>query len=149
MIRSQYRALGALLATALVNLGGLALGWWWVTVLTALAVAALVRGAAMVAAVVAGTLLAWGAALLWQSGGRTVDVANFVGAMAFNGRGLGWVVLIVTFAYAVLLALAGAWLGAAGRRVVVEFRANKAKAPEPVESVLAEQEDRIEEEEHV
>ena len=146
MTRPHYKLLGVVLATAIVDFAGLSLGWWWVTVLTAAVVAGAIRGRAGVAALLAGTVLAWAGALSWQSGGRTIDVANLVGAMAFNGRGLGWVVLIVTFLYAVLLALAGAWLGAAARRVVVEVHGNRAVE---AETSFADQKVRTEEEEYV
>jgi hypothetical protein len=150
MTRLRYQLLGVVLATAVVDFAGLSLGWWWVTTLTAVAVAVAVRGRAGLAALLVGTMLGWAGALLWQSGSRTVEVANLVSAMAFNSRQHGWVVLIVTFTYAVLLALAGAWLGAAARRVVAGARANRAVESEQAEETpYADQEVRTEEEERV
>jgi hypothetical protein len=146
MTRSRYQLPGIVLATAAVDFAGLSLGWWWVTTLAAAAVAVTVRGRAWLAALLAGTMLAWAGALLWQSGGRTIEVADYIAALVFNSRSLGWVVLLVTFVYAALLALAGAWPGAAVRRVVAGGRANRVVEPEPS---YADREVRTEEEEHV
>jgi hypothetical protein len=143
--------LAVLAATAIVEFGTLGLGWWWIAPLAGLAVAAVLPGRWPVAAVAAGTVLAWTASLLWQSEGRALDVADLVGAMALNARGLGWAIVAVTLLYAVLLTLTGAWLGAAARRFAAARRARRAAEPEPAaaETENSHAETRTEEEQHV
>lgn len=102
--------------TAVLEAGGLVLGWWWATVAVAAVVAIACRGGRVLLAVVAGTLVAWAALVLWASDGRFGAVADLVGALAFDRRGTAWAVIAVTALYAVVLALAGAWAGAAVRR---------------------------------
>jgi hypothetical protein len=143
--------IAVLVGAAVIEFGGLALGWWWVTAVVGLLVAAIAPGRAAVFALICGTLLGWAGALLWQSGSRLRDVADLVGAIALRARGMGWAVLAVTLAYAVLLALAGAWTGAAARRLVRD-RTVDADEPEARPLSLVDstgEEANTEEEQHV
>ncbi|GAA3816026.1 hypothetical protein GCM10022226_40960 [Sphaerisporangium flaviroseum] len=130
-----------LVATLAVDLIALSLGWWWVIPLTGLAVAAAVPGRAAFTAMLAGTLMAGAASLVWQGGARTLDVADLTGAIALNTRGLGWAVVAATLVYIVLLAVAGAWLGAAVRRAGAGIRATGVADVEPVTEPLEERKD--------
>lgn len=143
--------LGAFVVTVLVELGALNLGWWWVTVLVGLAVAVALRGLAALGVLLVGTLLAWAGAMLWQSGSRTGDVADLLGAIIFNSQGMGWLIMIITFCWAALLALVGAWVGAAVRRTVVARRTAAATSVEEVPTAAENtfEEELIEEQEHV
>lgn len=116
-------AIAMLAGTAVVDFAALAFGWWWITIVVGLVVAVLRPGTAAVLALLAGTLLGWIGSLLWQGGSRYGEVADVAGAMALQARGMGWLVLAVTLVYAALLALTGAWLGAAARRLVRDRRA--------------------------
>jgi hypothetical protein len=97
------------------NLFGL---WWLATALgVALGLSLPRAGAAIAAAAIAG-VLGWGLPLLQQSLsvpiGRTASVV--AGIMGF-GAGNGAIVVAVTLLLAVLLAVTGAWVGSAARRL--------------------------------
>jgi hypothetical protein len=120
----DVRNAGLLLGlTAAVDAGALLLGWWWVTFVAAAVLVGLLPGKRIVAAVVVGALLAWGLSLYGQAGSRIGDVGDLVGALALNTRGLGPLVIALTLGYALLLALAGTWLGAAARRLIAATKA--------------------------
>jgi hypothetical protein len=128
----------AILVVGLVELGGNALGLWWLTFVVGIA-AGWLGGRRYLGALVAGTLLGWTVGILLQSGGRTLDVGGFVSAMVLGAKGLGWVIVVITLVYALLVASAGAWLGAAARRLVLGSRGRAAEAQAaPVEHVPAE-----------
>jgi len=121
-------------AVAALDLACLSLGWWWVIVLAGLAVAVALPGRRPLSALLLGTVAASAVSLAWQGGARTLDVADLTGAIALNTRGLGWPVVAATLVYTLLLALAGAWLGAAARRVRADIRSGRAIRPEPVDT---------------
>jgi CBS domain containing-hemolysin-like protein len=104
------------LITALVELGAGFLGLWWVTVL-----AGVLLGASTlrhrILALLAATAIAWIAGILLESGSLTFQIAGVVSAEVFNARALGWMIVVLTAGYALLLALAGAWIGGAARRL--------------------------------
>ncbi|MEV6235283.1 hypothetical protein [Lentzea sp. NPDC051838] len=104
-------------AVAVLDAAGLLAGWWWVTVLVAALAAYRFAGKRVLLAVLVGTALAWGLSMLVQAGSQLGAVADLVAAMALNARGLGWVVIVVSLVYALLLALAGSWLGGVVRRL--------------------------------
>ncbi|GAB2813244.1 hypothetical protein [Lentzea nigeriaca] len=104
-------------AVAALDAAALLVGWWWVTVLVAAVAVYRFAGKRVLLAVLAGTVVAWGASMAAQAGSQLGAVADLVAAMALNGRGLGWVVIVVSLVYALLLALAGSWVGGAARRL--------------------------------
>jgi hypothetical protein len=110
---------------ALVELGAGALGLWWVTVLVGVAVGASTLRRRLWA-LLAGTAVGWVAGILLQSGGKTIQIGGVVSAEIFNARSLGVLILVVAVIYAFLLALAGAWIGAAARRLTA-----RSSIPEP------------------
>jgi hypothetical protein len=101
---------------AIVEFLGNNMGLWWITIAAGIA-AGLVRHRGALTGLIAGTLAGWGAGIIIQAGGQTLAIAGVVSALALNARGLGPAILIITFVYALLLALSGAWIGAAARRV--------------------------------
>lgn len=119
---------GVAAVTAVLEAGGLVLGWWWATVVVAAVVTIACRGRRVLLAIVAGTLVAWAALALWSSAGRLGALADLVGALAFDERGMAWVVITVTALYAVVLALAGAWAGGALRRQFLRAQPDAATA---------------------
>jgi hypothetical protein len=115
----------AALIVALVELGCGFLGLWWVTV-----VAGVLLGAATlrhrILALLAGTVVAWIAGVLLESGSLTFQIGSVVSAEVFNARALGWLVVVLAVGYALLLALAGAWIAVAVRRLAGRGRAASA-----------------------
>ncbi|MCP2200994.1 hypothetical protein [Lentzea flava] len=120
-------------AVAALDAAALLVGWWWVTILVAALTVFRFAGTRVLLAVLAGTVVAWGASMAAQAGSQLGAVADLVAAMALNNRGLGWVVIVVSLVYALLLALAGSWIGGAARRL---------RRTEP--EVVAEQEETLE-----
>lgn len=118
-----------IVVVALAEYLGNSLSLWWVTLLAGIAAGWVGRRGAIVA-LTAGTVLAWAVGILLESGSRTFDVGGVLFAMAFNARSLGWTVVIVAVIYAVLMALAGAWLGGAARRIVGAYRGGPATTDE-------------------
>ena len=100
---------------ALVDLGAGAAGLWWMTMVVGVVVGATTLRHRLWA-LLAGTAVGWFIGILLQSGGKTIQIGGVVSAEVFNARGLGWLMVVVAIGYAFLLALAGAWIGAAGRR---------------------------------
>lgn len=110
--------LAVFVGTVLLQLGGLALGWWPTTLLTGLIAGVLVRGLLTGAVLTLATGGAWAFLLWWQSGGRTGAVADLLAAVISGSPdGGGWLVLVGTYLYAAVSVLAGWWLGAVARRV--------------------------------
>lgn len=128
-------------AVAVLDLACLSIGWWWAIALVGLLVAVVAAGWRPLSALLLGTLAAVAVSLIWQGGARTLDVADLTGAMALNTRGLGWVVIAATLVYTLLLALTGAWLGAAARRVRADIRSGQPAQPEPGAGSLDTKED--------
>jgi uncharacterized oligopeptide transporter (OPT) family protein len=147
-LMKAWLAPGVSALTAAVDLTALLLGWWWATFVAAAVAAGLLVGKRIVAAVLVGTLVAWGISLPAQAGARTIDVADLVGALALNTRGLGWLVIVVTLVYALLLALAGTWLGAAARRLRARRRSAAGSAGE-IHIDVGTSDDKTEEAQHV
>ena len=123
-------------AVAVLDAAGLLAGWWWVTVAVAALAVYRFAGKRVLLAVLAGTALAWGLSMLAQAGSRLGAVADLVAAMALDTRGAGWVVIVVTLVYALLLALAGSWIGGVVRRVS-QSRPAVVSQEESVETVEA------------
>ncbi len=118
-----------IVVVALAEYLGNSLSLWWITLLAGIAAGWVGRRGALVA-LTAGTVLAWAVGILLESGSRTFDVGGVLFAMAFNARSLGWTVVIVAVIYAVLMALAGAWLGGAARRITQAYRGEPATPDE-------------------
>jgi hypothetical protein len=133
----------AILTVGLAEFAGNILGLWWLTFALGIA-AGWLGGRRYLGALYAGTVLGWAVGVLLQSGDRTLDVAGIVSAMVLGARGLGWLIVVIMLVYAVLLASAGAWLGASARRLVLAYRGRNAAAEPvlagsvPVESALVE-----------
>lgn len=110
------------LIAALIELGCGFGGLWWVTV-----VAGVLLGASTlrhrILALLAATAVAWVAGILLESGSLTFQIGGVVSAEVFNARGIGWLIVVLAVGYAFLLALAGAWIGAAVRRLARPGRA--------------------------
>ena len=122
--------LASVVGAALVWVGNHA-GLWWGAVLVGLVIGLLLRGTGVTlgAATVAGAG-GWGLDLFWQSfhtniGGAASVVAGIVGF----GVADGFLVILVTCIFGWLLSLAGAWVGAALRRIVVGWRGYTTSAP--------------------
>ncbi|MGE5286595.1 MAG: hypothetical protein ACM3ML_05200 [Micromonosporaceae bacterium] len=118
--RSRVMLVAALIAL-IVEFAGNSTGLWLMT-LAAGVVAGAMRRKGAISGLVLGTVLAWGLGILMEGGGRTLQIAGVVSALALGTRGLGVAIVILAFVYALLLALAGAWLGAAGRRLLAGRR---------------------------
>lgn len=109
------------MAACAIEVAGNAFGLWWTTLAVGAGIGWLrYRGSA--AALGTGTVLAWTVGILWQSGSRAMDVAGIVAGLAIQDRDLGWAVVLITGSYALLLALAGMWLGTGARRLVTTHR---------------------------
>jgi hypothetical protein len=94
-------------------------GLWWVTVMFGLAAGLALRGTLRVVGVASlAAVLGWGLPLLWQSFGVPIGgVAATVALIMGFGR-TGAIVIVLALLFGWLLALTGAWLGAAFRRMV-------------------------------
>jgi len=113
------------IGTILVVLGAL-LGLWWMVVPVGVLAGLLVAGArnAMAAGGIA-ALLGWGLPLAWQSvalGQPVSDQASVVGAILGFGANQGVLVIALTLLIAVVLGVAGVWVGAALRPFVPRQR---------------------------
>ncbi len=110
-----------IVGTALVVLGAL-LDLWWMVVPVGVLAGLLVAGARnAVAAGGLAALLGWGLPLAWQSvvlGQRVSDQASVVGAILGFGANQGALVILLTLLIAVVLGVAGVWVGAALRPFV-------------------------------
>jgi hypothetical protein len=130
----------AVVLVALIELGGNALGLWWIT-----AVAGIVVGASTLRrplrALLLGTAVGWLAGILLASGSRTFQIGGVVTAEVFNARALGWLLVVLAVGYAFLLALAGAWIGAAGRRLATRDRARSPAQPKVIRDSAEEREE--------
>ncbi|SFR29117.1 hypothetical protein SAMN04488564_11741 [Lentzea waywayandensis] len=124
-------------AVAALDAAALLVGWWWVTALVAALVVYRFAGKRVLLAVLAGTAVAWGASMVAQAGTRMSAVGDLVAAMALNTRGLGWAVVGVSLVYALLLALAGSWVGGVVRRLRRSEPEAIAEQDESVEAVEA------------
>jgi hypothetical protein len=111
--------LGVLAVATVVQAAGLAAGWWPATLVVGFATGLVVRRSVVVLALLLATIAAWTTLIWWESGGRAGEVADLVGAMATGARGSGWMVFAATYAFAMLSALTGAWLGGAARRLAL------------------------------
>jgi|GEM_PF-4187070 len=99
--------------------GGNQLGWWWVTVLTGIGAALLLRGRAVAWFVVAVPLVSWGGDLFrrWTEM-DTTRVSRVTIGLAGIGDDAAWLGYVLTVLYAIALCAAGAWATAAVRQVV-------------------------------
>jgi len=119
---TRWRVLTAMaIAIAVIQLVGNSFGLWWIALGTGIA-AGLLRRRGAIAGLAIGTVVAWGAGIIAQSGGQTLGIAGVVSALTLGARALGWVIVALAVVYALLLALAGAWLGAAARRATYGHR---------------------------
>jgi len=116
---------------ALVTVVGVAVVWagavdglWWAPLLTGFVIGVILRGGrAIVAAAGLVAVLGWALPLAWQAlhspiGKVAAVVAGILGLSTTSGP----VVIVVTLVLALLLGLAGAWVGAALRRLIVPPR---------------------------
>jgi len=130
---------GALtLAGAAAMWGGNHFGLWWVTALVGVALGLLLRGGRVALAAVDAALLGWGLDLLWQSSQADLGgVAGVVALIAGLPRSYGPALIVVALVYGALLALAGAWAGAALRRAVAALARGRTTAPVEVGVAVA------------
>ena len=122
-MRWRITWLAVALGVGVVDFTGLLWGWWLVTLLAAFTVSLTRRGGAMLRAIILGSLLAWTGALAWSGAGHLGRLAETAAALATGRGGQGWLVLAITYGTALALALAGAWSGAALRRLRTSRRA--------------------------
>lgn len=113
----------AVFVAALIELGANAVGLWWATVLIGVAAGA-VSLQRRILALLTATALGWAVGIVLESGSRTFAIGGVVTAEIFNARAVGWLLIVIAVLYAFLLALAGAWIGAAGRRLFAGGRAS-------------------------
>lgn len=121
--RGWHGELGFVLLGALVLWGGDRFGLWWLALVVGALAGILLRGARATAGAAAlAALLGWGGDLALQA--LSVNIGGAAGVLAtilgFSASG-GAVVLVVTLVFAVMLALGGAWLGAALRHSLTAF----------------------------
>ncbi len=116
---------------ALVTVVGVAVVWaaavdglWWAPLLAGFVIGVILRGGRVIV-VTAGlvVVLGWALPLAWQAlhnpiGKVAMVVAGILGLNTTSGP----VVIVVTLVLALLLGLAGAWVGAALRRLIVPPR---------------------------
>lgn len=117
--RRRAVAITVAAATVVVESVGLSLGWYAIAVLAGIAVGLVVRNGWITFG--ATTVLTWTALMLWHSDGQIMAIADLVGTMLTGQRGVGWLILVVTYLLALGSALAGVWLGAAARRTVLRI----------------------------
>ncbi|GAA2037728.1 hypothetical protein GCM10009839_43840 [Catenulispora yoronensis] len=126
------------------------LGWWWVTILTGIAAALLLRGRAVAAFTLAVPLVSWGGDLFrrWVEM-DTTRISRVTIGLAGISDDAAWLGYVLTLLYAVLLCAAGAWVTAAVRQVVGATRDVKGgggEVPVPTEvrtEVRTEQEETV------
>jgi HAMP domain-containing protein len=117
--RTLARGLAIGAAGVLLDWGGNQFGWWWVTVLTGIAAALLLRGRALAVFTLAVPLVSWGGDLfrLWTEM-DTTRISRVTIGLAGISDDAAWLGYVLTLSYAVLLCAAGAWVTAAARQVV-------------------------------
>jgi hypothetical protein len=116
---------------ALVTVVGVAVVWaaavdglWWAPLLAGFVIGVILRGArAIVTTAGLVAVLGWALPLAWQALHSPIGkVATVAAGILGLGTTRGPVVIVVTLALALLLGLAGAWVGAALRRLIVPPR---------------------------
>jgi hypothetical protein len=123
--RRTRRISGVVVPTGWV-VGGTAVIWaanqvglWWVTALVGVAIGLALRGTPrIIAAASLAAVAGWGLAMLWQSLGADIGGAAATVALIMGFGRSGVIVILLALIFAWLLALAGAWLGAAARRAI-------------------------------
>lgn len=115
--------LGGLLGLVFVWTGN-HFGLWWVTCLVGVGIGLLIhRLWLLLGATLLASVGGWGGDLLWQSrhadiGGVASVLAGILGLDTANG----YLVIIITLAFAWLLCLSGMWVGTALRRCIAIAR---------------------------
>ncbi len=116
---------------ALVTVVGVAVVWagatvglWWAPLLVGFVIGIILRGGqAIVATTGLAAILGWALPLAWQALQSPIGtVATVVAGILGLGATSGPIVIVVTLVLALLLGLAGAWVGAALRRLIVPPR---------------------------
>ena len=111
-----------------IVVGGAALTWasdrfgaWWIVVVVGIIAGLALRSPfATISAAVLAPWLGWGGDLAAQATSANIPgAAGVLAAILGLSVGAGAVVIAVTFLFALLLALAGAWVGAALRHSVL------------------------------
>ncbi|GAA1964540.1 hypothetical protein [Catenulispora subtropica] len=133
--RSLVRGLAVGAGGVVLDWVGNQLGWWWVTILTGIAAALLLRGRAVAAFVLAVPLVSWGGDLFrrWTEM-DTTRISRVTIGLAGISDDAAWLGYVLTLAYAVLLCAAGAWVTAAVRQVIgatQEVRRGTGPVPAP------------------
>lgn len=124
---SQPRRIPGVFVPVAWALGGIIVIWaanhfglWWVTALVGVAIGLGLRGTLRIVALASVAAVAgWGLALLWQSVGADIGGAAATVALIMGFGRSGVIVILLALIFACLLALAGAWLGAALRRAAL------------------------------
>lgn len=127
--------------------GGNQLGWWWVTILTGIGAALLLRGRAVALFVVAVPLISWGGDLFrrWTEM-DTTRVSRVTIGLAGISDDAAWLGYVLTVLYAVALCAAGAWVTAAVKQVLgatQEVRRGTGAVPVPAEVPIEQEEEKV------
>jgi hypothetical protein len=126
MTGTDTAALGRILTRATAfGVGGVVLDWggnqlgWWVTILTGIGAALLLRGRAVAVFIVAVPLVSWGGDLFrrWTEM-DTTRISRVTISLAGISDDAAWLGYVLTVLYAIALCAAGAWVTAAVRQVV-------------------------------
>jgi hypothetical protein len=133
-IPTRGTAVGA--GGVVLDWGGNRLGWWWVTILTGIGAALLLRGRAVGLFIVAVPLVSWGGDLFrrWTEM-DTTRVSRVTIGLAGISDNAAWLGYVLTVLYAIALCAAGAWVTVAVRQVVgatQEVRRGTGPVPVPV-----------------
>lgn len=116
-ILNRAAAVGA--GGVVLDWGGNQLGWWWVTVLTGIGAALLLRGRALGLFIAAVPLISWGGDLFrrWTEM-DTTRISRVTIGLAGISDDAAWLGYVLTVLYAMALCAAGAWVTVAVRQVV-------------------------------
>lgn len=127
--------------------GGNQLGWWWVTILTGIGAALLLRGRAVALFIVAVPLISWGGDLFrrWTEM-DTTRVSRVTIGLAGISDNAAWLGYVLTVLYAVALCAAGAWVTAAVKQVIgatQDVRQGTGAVPVPAEVPTEQEEEKV------
>jgi hypothetical protein len=111
----------------IVTWGGNSFGFWWITVLVGLLIGFFLRRSWLRTEIIfLAAVGGWGLDLLWQARSTNIAGAASVVAAIFGlGATNGYLVIVLTLAFAWILCLVGSWVGVAARQMIMTFRAEQ------------------------
>lgn len=115
-----------LLVSIIINWGGNQMGAWYLTFIIGLLLGLLYKnGLPAIYSTLLASIISWGGELVWQSFFAPVmPAANMISGVMGFGTHSGDLVVVLTLAFGVILALVGTWLGHAIRAIA--FRSRRA-----------------------